>query len=106
MSDRLVDLLLRGEALLDDIDDHVDRWHESSTEEPLPEYLGMTSLEYSLWVEQPASLRIIVAAREQREPVEVFANTVDPQAIAARGVPVAEARMVLQWLKKTGRLPR
>lgn len=105
MSDSLIELLLRGEAFLDDIDDYVDDWHESSTSDSLAEYLGMARNEYALWVEQPDSLRLIVAAREEGQPVEEFVAAADPLAIAARGVSAAEARTVVEWLRATGRLP-
>jgi hypothetical protein len=100
-----MDRLLSGEALLDDIEDYVDEWHDSPTDESLAEYLGMASNEYALWVEQPDSLRLIVAAREEGQPVEEFVAGADPLAIAARGVSAAEARTVVQWLRTTGRLP-
>ena len=105
MSDRLIDLLLRGQAFLEDIDDYVDEWHESSTDESLAAYLGMARNEYALWVEQPDSLRLIVAAREEEQPVEQFVAAADPLAIAARGVSAEEARTVIEWLRATGRLP-
>jgi hypothetical protein len=100
-----MDLLLRGEAFLDDIDDYVDDWHERASGQSLAEYLGMAPNEYALWVEQPDSLRLIVAAREEQEPVEEFVAAADPLAIAARGVSAAEARTVVEWLRATGRLP-
>lgn len=105
MSDTLMDRLLRGEAFLDDVDDYVDEWHESSTGESLAEHLGMARNEYALWVEQPDSLRLIVAAREEEQPVEEFVAAADPLAIAARGVSAADARTVVEWLRATGRLP-
>ena len=105
MSDTLIDRLLHGEAFLDDIDDYVDEWHESTTDESLADYLGLTHNEYALWVEQPDALRLIVAAREEGKPVEQFVATADPLAIAARGVSAADARAVLEWLRATGRLP-
>jgi hypothetical protein len=100
-----MDRLLRGDAFLDDIDDSIDEWHESATEQSLADYLGMAANEYALWVEQPDSLRLIVAAREEGQPVEEFVASADPLAIAARGVSVAEARAVVEWLRATGRLP-
>ena len=44
-----IEKCLNGEALLDDIDDFVDEWHESKGNIPLYEFLGMKKSEYSLW---------------------------------------------------------
>lgn len=35
----------------EELDDLVDKWHDSKSELSLSEYLGMTELEYSVWVE-------------------------------------------------------
>lgn len=48
--------LRRGLYKAEDIDDHVDAWHASTSEESLPSYLGMTYEEYSAWVEQRVTL--------------------------------------------------
>jgi hypothetical protein len=61
-----LDACLAGAALLADVDDRVDRWHDAygapnGPQIPLREYLGLTSDEYALWVEQPGSLRFAAA---------------------------------------------
>jgi hypothetical protein len=107
MSERFIDLVLDGRALWTDIDDYVDDWHESDSEAPLHEYLGLSWDEYSLWVEQPHSLRLIIAAREREKPVLEMIDQVDEYALAARGgMSDADARAVRKWLRDTGRLPR
>jgi hypothetical protein len=61
--DNFVDLCAKGMLLLDDIDDYIDAWHESSSKLELYEYLGMTQKEYRLWVHQPEVLSSIIQAR-------------------------------------------
>ena len=65
MSERYIDAVLDGSALFTDIDDYIDRWHEHPGAESLHEYLGLTWDEYALWVEEPRSLRLIIAAKER-----------------------------------------
>ena len=52
-----------GEVLLDEIDDFVDKWHESDSESPIYEFLGMTRYEYFLWLKSPDVLPYIIKAR-------------------------------------------
>jgi hypothetical protein len=62
-----IDLVLAGQIAATSIDDFVEEWHHSpaggraGTIE-LHEYLGLTWDEYSLWVEQPESLRSLTVA--------------------------------------------
>ena len=50
-----VEKCLGGEALLDDIDDYIDRWHEGEgdPDASLAAFLGFTDEEYKLWAEKP-----------------------------------------------------
>ena len=106
MSDHYIDLVLAGRALLTDIDDHVDMWHVGDALGPLHDYLGLTWDEYALWVEQPSSLRLILAARERKKPVLEMIEHADEYALAARGgLSEREARTVRKWLQDTGRIP-
>ena len=59
-----IDMCLSGEALLDDIDDFVDRWHDGDSALPIHEYLGMTRDEYLSWVRNPDVLPQIVGAHQ------------------------------------------
>jgi hypothetical protein len=107
MSETYMDLVRDGQILWTDIDDYVVRWHEGGTRQSLHEYLGLTWEEYALWVEQPQSLRLIIAARERDTPVIEMIGQVHEHALAARGgLSESEARAVRQWLQETGRLPR
>lgn len=55
-----LELVLTGEAQGEDIEDFVDHWHEGETACSLTEFLGMSDDEYALWVEQPATLELVV----------------------------------------------
>lgn len=67
-SRNFVDLCLTGDAIVEDIYDFVDRWHESESSLTLPEYLGMTADEYARWLERPESLPFVIAARRRHVP--------------------------------------
>lgn len=113
-SGTFIELLVDGRALPDDADDFVDQWSDSHDPRPLHDFLGMSWDEYSLWVEQPASLRYIVFARLRRkstrnvERAEVHAiseySTPRELAAVARATDSKEAQSVLDWLKRTGRI--
>ena len=47
---------ISGKVGFEDIDDFIGTWHESDTDLPLPEFLGMTDKEYEMWVENPKRL--------------------------------------------------
>jgi hypothetical protein len=104
MSEAYVDRVLAGSALWTDIDDYIERWHSEEGDASIEDILGMSPEDYSLFVEEPRSLRFILAAHEGSESVtELFAKA-DDHAIAARGLDAADARKVRDWLKETGRL--
>ena len=105
MSERYLDQVLDGAALWTDIDDYVQRWHDERPQDELHEFLGFTSDEYALWVEQPRALRLIIAARERHQPVQELVTEADQHAFAARGLDQQDVRVVRRWLQQTGRLP-
>jgi hypothetical protein len=105
-----MDLLLRGEALMPDIDDFIDAWHDAPdgsavSAMTLGQYLGMTEDEYRLWVEHPSSLRFIAAAHRAKQPVEVLLASGDKLGLAARAGDRSEAERLVDWLSKRGRIP-
>ncbi len=59
-----IELVLAGEVHREDIDDFIDHWHEGQAVCSLAEFLGMSDDEYALWVEQPATLDLIIQAHE------------------------------------------
>ncbi|MBB5154117.1 hypothetical protein [Saccharopolyspora phatthalungensis] len=106
-----VEAHLAGKALLDDIDDWVDAWHDAdgapcSRVQSLASYLGLTDDEYALWVERPESLRFAIAGKRMNRPSAEVAELGGVVAAAARAGNDAEAAGVLHWLKQTGRLPQ
>ncbi|MGM0878883.1 MAG: hypothetical protein ACQEWV_30510 [Bacillota bacterium] len=101
---KYMDACLQGEALLEDIDDFIDEWHESDSDEEVYEYLGMTFEEYSLWVENASLLKTIFYSREIGEPVLEVIKESDVQKLVARAATAEEATQVRVWLKKKGLL--
>lgn len=63
-----VEACLRGDVAPAAIYNYVDAWHEANTELPLPEYLGFCAEEYEAWLERPAVLAAILAARRDGIP--------------------------------------
>lgn len=104
MSSTFVDACLSGTALLSDVDDWIDQWHESDTSLSLDSYLGFAEDEGSLFAERPEALRFIVSARRQGVPVANVLATRDNYALAARAADSEKAAAVLEWLRETGRL--
>jgi hypothetical protein len=76
MSDQpsFVSLAISGGAMVDEIDDYVDRWHANPDGQALHDYLGMNRDEYALWLGSPDSLALIIASRKLRKPLDVIAN--------------------------------
>ncbi|MDP8932369.1 MAG: hypothetical protein M3O70_28420 [Actinomycetota bacterium] len=99
-----VSACLSGSALLEDVDDWVDAWHESTTAQNLDDYLGFTEDEGALWAERPEALRFIVAAHRYSTPVATILESRDDFALAARASDSTKATAVLEWLRQTGRL--
>jgi hypothetical protein len=104
-----MELLLRGEILMQDIDDFIDAWHDApegsaASSMSLAEYLGMAEDEYQLWVEHPSSLRFIAAAHRAKEPVAALLASRDQLGLAARASDRTEAERLVQWLVKRGRI--
>ena len=102
----IVERFLSGEECdLTRVDDEIDAWHEADTTVPLHEWLGFTLDEYQLYVEMPASIRIILAARRQSRSLKELLSGNDANSlIAARGASVEETMALRKWLKATGRL--
>jgi hypothetical protein len=103
MSD-FVDQCLAGEVAAEEIDDFVTAWHEGDDGRPIHQFLGLTPEEYAVWVEQPASLRYILFSRRHGIDLEDALELADRQAVAARTANEGEARVVLDWLRRTGRI--
>ena len=99
-----IDLCLRGEASVLEIDDFVDRWHDGQDPRELRDFLGMSRNEYAVWVEQASSLRFIIRSHSTGLPLAEVVNLDSRDAVAARSSDPADATSVLAWLRETGRL--
>jgi hypothetical protein len=69
MSNFIIDCI-NGDALLSEIHDYIDVWHESDSPLELYAYLGMTEKEYALFVEDEAYLGLIVTAHKDGKTIE------------------------------------
>lgn len=102
--EKFVDLCLKGEAFADEIDDFVDLWHESDTERPLFEFLGLTRDEYALWVERPDSLKFVLYARKHDRPLAGVHSSSEAYTLAARSISPEDVEELIGWLRQTGRI--
>ena len=99
------DLYSQGQALPDEIDDFIDRWHERAdsraTSLPLHEYLGLTLDEYEVWVLDPDALPHVLIARRGGRPLpEVMNKYLDELPMAARASDTATIKALRSWLAK------
>ncbi|MGD6943438.1 hypothetical protein ACQCT6_15570 [Cytobacillus gottheilii] len=105
MSKTFIELCLDGEALIDEIDDYVDEWHEGDSDRELHEYLGLSELEYSLFVEKgDAFLKQILNSRYMGHEIKDVVSQGQIQTLAARAASSEESTSIINWLKKTGRM--
>ena len=95
-----MDMALRGEAMFDEIDDFVDKWHECSDRHKLSEFLGMSPDEYSLWLSDPSYIGLILAARhDERSLLEaVNDNYSDLTKLAARSDKSEKVARLRAWI--------
>jgi hypothetical protein len=97
-----IDDCLNGAALLSDLDDVVDQWHQGKFEGNLSlrEVLGMTKEEYVLWMKDPDNINFIIHARQRGIPVEAAIDEFFSLQMAARGSSKDEINSIVKWLKK------
>ena len=88
------------------IDDAIDRWHASSTDRTIYEWLGLSKDEYAIFVERPDHLRTILKARRYGLSLDALLDATGSAEtdLAARGLSRAELDDLLSWLKKTRRI--
>jgi hypothetical protein len=101
-----IELCLTGNALIEEVDDFVDQWHEGSDKVSLRDFLGMSEPEYSLWINDPDVLPyVILSRREERAFVEVVNdNYYNSTRLAARSDQGAKIRQLKEWLERHGYL--
>ena len=59
-----ITLCLAGEVDVSEIDDFIERWHNSDDPRELHDYLGMSTDEYAAWVAKPEALACILYSRK------------------------------------------
>lgn len=101
MSD-FITMCLQGRALVEEVDDFVEKWHKTSADVSLAEYLGMTKLEYKLWVADSGVLPYIITAHRNNKNVSDLLETIQQLPLAARAGNPQSAIKLLQWLKSKG----
>lgn len=94
-----VTLCVRGEVLLEEIDDWVEKWHDSSQRKELHEYLGMSWDEYSAWVSMPEILPFIITAHKENRNFSDLLEELEELPMAARADSKLKARKLVAWLK-------
>ena len=97
-----VEYVLAGDALDTDIDNFVDKWQQTEDERSLASFLGFSESEYALWVEQPASLRIILHSKRYGLDIGHELNWDEAHLLAARSMSEGESDLLIQWLRKQG----
>jgi hypothetical protein len=94
-----IDLCLRGEVLLEEIDDWVDEWHDTPQDRKLHEYLGMNWAEYSSWVNMPQILPFIITAHKEGRDFSDLLEELQSLPMAARADTKLKAKKLFNWLK-------
>jgi hypothetical protein len=98
-------LVMKGDEILDAIDDYVEAWHQSTSDIQLHEFLGMTTEEYDFYCENPTQLKLVVSSREDKIPLNQLVESVkDEYALSARGKLSGNKAKILEWLKRTKRI--
>lgn len=97
-----VEKCLSGDALLDEVDDYVDEWHEAGGQTPLHSFLGMKRSEYELWVRDPDVLPFIIIARREQRDVSDVMDDFHALPLAARSDGPLKAVKLMKWLKSEG----
>lgn len=102
--DTFVDLCLRGNVLLDEVDDFVDRWHTNPAGLTLREFLGMTDSEYELWLNDPDTLPYVILSRRNHQPLTkvVNDNYYNNARMAARSDESSKIKFLKKWLEDQG----
>lgn len=115
-----INLVLSGDALIDEIDDFIDEWHENTDlDMPLSDFLGLSREEYDLWVERNETLKFILFARRFNlsfsqvlreisnwfDPCKATSENNFPMPVAARNLgSEEEVESIINWLHETGRI--
>ena len=94
--------VINADAILDEIDDYIKKWHDSDTDCSVFEYLGMTEEEYFLWVENDFYLKYIISAHEKDININELHKEEYTSKLVARSSSPEEAKKIYNWLKEKG----
>lgn len=79
---------LEGDAILNDLDKYIDKWHDDTTDDAqtLQEFLGLTAYEYHQWILTGSNtiFREIVHCRHHSIQFEEYEKTSSNLNLAAR----------------------
>lgn len=102
---KFVDGVLSGHYLVDEMDDFIDAWHESSSNEELYDYLGFNLNEWGAIVIDSSAVNAIFLCREHKTEFDSSAYFEDNSSefkIAARANKELSPEMIKSWLKNRG----
>src|ERR1700678_751290 len=104
-SDSFIQKCLRGEAMIDEIDNYVEKWHLSAENIDIHTFLGMTSEEYELWLRDPDTLAYIITSRRDEIPLSQIVNDNYEQIrLAARSADSLKVKRLKSWLHQQGKM--
>ncbi|MGF9715241.1 hypothetical protein [Paenibacillus naphthalenovorans] len=103
---KFMDACMSGDAMADEIENYIEEWHESDSEETIYDFLGMTEEEYGLWVENESILKSIFFARKTGISISDFIGRDAGRTLVARSSSPEEAAFVQRWLVRTGRVEK
>lgn len=94
-----------GDAMIDEIDDFVDMWHDGEYDVTLEEFLGLSEEDYHIWVANPRAIGLLIALQFD-DPGFIEAvndNTFDVvHQLAARSDSKIDMKVLRKWLKDRG----
>lgn len=101
-----IDLCISGDALADQIDDYVERWHANEVGQSLElsEFLGMDDHEYAIWMRDSKAIYGIIKAHKFHKSVDIFTDDYFTMPLAARSESTEETQLLTNWLKKLGKI--
>ncbi|KGK89374.1 hypothetical protein DP73_09970 [Desulfosporosinus sp. HMP52] len=97
---------INADALLEEIDDYIDFWHDNDIEATIYEFLGMSQKEYRMWVENDKILKYIFTAHVENKDIDdVLSQEYNGGLkMVARAKTPGEAKFIYNWLVRTGRI--
>jgi hypothetical protein len=90
--------VLAGKTSPGEIDDFIDRWHDSETGQELHEYLGFNADEYELWLTVPELLPVILASRTSKKSLASLANDELVGRLGAQAEDALRIKRLQAWL--------